>query len=349
MNDEEKLNQIESLPNNTEQTGATQANRAVSSTINNDHSLDDVRRDNQFSKTSDALAKEKTKRRSKPLLVLVLTLVMAALGGIATLAVYKAYFEKQAVQPTAVQPAPPTSSIPAVQKLDAKTVLQKVTPGYTPDTEMPMQPIKVAGYDYYVNTTPTAAAKKDVAASQSPVEIATITKLLKEMGFEEKAIQPGDNESMLITNFSHKDVVCRATVTKTYNNPNGTHLVNVGCENMSRIVTQAAALKQFYTLLPPDQTRFQNALSGDAGKVTDSKTSGYATLVLGIGGVTDEGEAGMGGAALLFYQTPDKQWHYFLSSQSILSCAAYNSPDLKKAYIGEKCSDSTGKEMTVSL
>ena len=89
MSDEEKLDAIENLPDNCEHTGATMGQREGTVSVTNDHSLDDVKRDNDFAATSHQLAKEKTKRRCKPLLVLLLALLMAALGGVAALTVYK--------------------------------------------------------------------------------------------------------------------------------------------------------------------------------------------------------------------------------------------------------------------
>ncbi|HPQ82730.1 MAG TPA: hypothetical protein PL191_03240, partial [Candidatus Saccharimonas sp.] len=129
MSDEEKLDAIENLPDNSEHTGATMGQREGTVSVTNDHSLDDVKRDNDFAATSHELAKEKTKRRSKPLFVLLLALMMAALGGVAALTVYKAYIEKPAPVPASTTTQ--TTQSTTAPKLTATSVLSKITPGYT--------------------------------------------------------------------------------------------------------------------------------------------------------------------------------------------------------------------------
>ncbi len=341
MKQEEKtIDEIENLPMNTGRKN-----------VNNDHALSDVHRENQYASATSALEKEKTKRRSKPLLVLLSILLVAALSSAATVVVYKMYAETPTTSaPTGVtsQPAQPTTAT----TLDAKTVLATITTGYAATNDMPMQPIKVAGYDYYVTVSPPgAAAKKDVAYSQSSVETAAIAKQLKELGFAEKKIQDGDGDAMLIINYTHQDVICRVTVTKTANNPTGNHLVQVGCENMARIKAKSEAFKPYYALLPSTIKIGQLAMSGDPTKVVASKTPGYATLDLGVSGVTDQGEYGMGGSAQLFYQMPDKSWHYFTGTQNILPCTSFSTPDLKKAYLGHGCYDTAtnNEKATVAL
>ena len=347
MSDEEKLDAIENLPDNSEHTSATMGQREGTVSVTNDHSLDDVKRDNDFAATSHELAKEKTKRRSKPLLVLLLALMMAALGGVAALTVYKAYIEKPAPVPASTTTQ--TTQSTTAPKLTATSVLSKITPGYTVKNDAMMQAIKVAGYDYFTTVMPAAAAQKEVAYNQSSVETATIAKSLKEMGFAETIVQPGtDADSMYVAHYSEKDVVCRVTTIKTYNNPAGKHLVEAGCQDMTVYTANAKSLQPFYELFPTSFKVAQLALIGTPSQAQPSKSTGYTTLQLGSGGVDEHGEAGAGGAAQLFYQTPDKTWHYFTGTQQVLPCSSYNTLDLKKAYLGEKC-DNNGTESTVAI
>lgn len=351
-NDQEKLQSIENPSTNIGQAGGVTPTNQLTGRVDNDHSLDDAARDNTLADTTRALAQERTKRRSRPLLVLVLAVIMATLGGIATLVVYKAYFEKQAMPSPAssANTSDDTGSTKKTSTLDAKNILVQIASGYTNDNEMPLQPVKVAGYDFYVSTSPTAAAKKSVAYNQSSIETATIAKTLKELGFAEKIIQTGIDDTMVITNYTHQDVICRVTVTKTLNNPTGAHLVQVGCKDMSHITDNAKSLGPFYTLLPASITDTPVVMGGDTTKTVASQTAGYATLVLGAGGVEDNGEAGIGSSAQHFYQTPDKTWHFFTSTQQIISCSAFNTADLRKAYTGKVCLDTaTNKETTVAL
>ena len=81
-------------------------------------------------------------------------------------------------------------------------------------------------------------------------------------------------------------------------------------------------------------------------KIEPSKNEGYKTAEAAI-----YGEASPTGAVGLFYQTPDGVWHYFPGTQSVLPCSAYDTADLKKAYVGQKCylTDDAATESTVQL
>ncbi len=225
--------------------------------------------------------------------------------------------------------------------LDAATVLRSVTPSYAPDSDGHMQSVKVAGYNFFTTSSPAAMVKKDVAYSQSSVETAAIAKSLKDKGFVETIALTGiEQDSMYIAHYTEKDVICRVSVTKTYNNPTGDHLVQAGCQNMSTIVSETKKLKPFFDLLPAEIRTGSPSMMGDATRIVASKTTGYATLSLGFGAIDDNGELGLGSAHQLFYQTPDKSWHYFIGAQNtVLNCEQYDTTDLKKAYLGERCYD----------
>jgi len=78
-------------------------------------------------------------------------------------------------------------------------------------------------------------------------------------------------------------------------------------------------------------------------KIAESKTAGYKTAEVGL-----LAEAQFGGAAGLFYQTPDGMWHFFKGTQQIIPCGDYNTPDLKKAFLGSQCNVLKGTEDTLS-
>lgn len=77
--------------------------------------------------------------------------------------------------------------------------------------------------------------------------------------------------------------------------------------------------------------------------IKESKTLGYATTALTI-------QSSDGSTQQFFYQTPDKTWHYFTSSQDTVACVKYDTDDLKKAFLGEPCADTAARRSdTVKL
>lgn len=306
----------------------------------------------QVNHLENKLAKEKTKRRSKPAIVALLLLLVAILGGTAALAVYKLYFEKPAQQQATVVEQPKAVEPSALRASDVIAKI-KTDLKYTDNSESSVStPIKVAGFDYYTSLGQTDKAvglQSDVAYNQSAVDTAAIAKILQDYGFTEKVIQAGDGESMAIKYYTHKDVICETTVTKTVNNPTGNHQVAVNCANMSDYATTAKAQKTFYNVYPHANSPAEGTLLLAGNPIEKaSKTEGYTTAQVGLGSVLDD-QSMPGGAAGLFYKTPDGKWHFFTGTQAALACADYNTDDLKKAYLGEPCYDASGKDSTVAL
>lgn len=349
MSDEERLQAIETLSDNTEQTGQSNA-------VDNDHALSDAHREHQFSTTISALQKEKTKRRSKPLLVFVAALLIAALGGAAALAVYKAYFEK----PTTPSTQPIVSTPAATPKLTAKEIITLITPklsGSSPDTGGVGAPaVKSAGYDFYVMLDRTDKQQSRVArvisGSQAAVDAANVAKVLTDKGFVEKKFTNTTTDGTTYATYTHADVACAIENTEG-SIPTADHVVSVACADTATYAKNSAIIKPFavaYLASINDPTIDRLALLF-AGQpvVKDSKTTGYKTAQLSTSSYVD-GQMGIGGFQGLYYQTPDKAWHYFIGAQSIVGCDKYNTVDLKKAFVGERCGMPNGSsESTVSL
>ncbi|MBC7764517.1 hypothetical protein H7Y29_02275 [Microbacteriaceae bacterium] len=291
---------------------------------------------------------KKKKSRSHILLLLLALLVIAGLGGAATLLGYKYYF---------TQPASQSQSAPsqAVQKkLTAADTISLVRSSYTSelskDTGLAV-PIKAAGYNYYtgIDQSKVVAVNGTVAYTDSAVIVAKIAKILKEKGFTEKIVQSGADDSTYIADYTERDVVCEITTTKTYNNPTGDHKVDVACANMSDYLTTASSQKPFATVYSTKESETGAVQFVGKPTITASKTAGYSTAQLAIVSVTPDGNSGSGRASGLFYQTPDMKWHYFLSAMGLEFCNKYTTDDLKKAYVGTPCVDEAGKQITVTL
>ncbi len=76
------------------------------------------------------------------------------------------------------------------------------------------------------------------------------------------------------------------------------------------------------------------------GEEKDSSVSGYKNAWVSYGNVTKNTNY-VGGAAALFYKVGNNDWQYFRSSQSVLACSDYNTQDLRNAYKGETCIDTS--------
>ncbi len=317
-----------------------------------DAALADALPDNQDTTVpaADKPAQQK-KRRSRPVIVLLLLLVIALLGGSAAVLGYQYFMPQKSSQTTNT----PETVTP--KALTAKSVINGIKPLYktTPLTDGigVMAPIKVASYDYYtrVSADKAVAVTGSVIYTDSAIVTAKIAKNLKEKQFVEKIIQAGTEDGPYLARFTQSDVVCEVTTTKTANSPTGNHEVEVACANMSDYVAAAAAQKPFFTAYPKEQRGDEVALLFvGLPTITPSKTAGYKTASLSMSGVQSEGtETVVGGFAGLFYQTPEMKWRFFIGAQDSPQCSDYKTDDLKKAYLGATCGESTGKEALVTL
>ncbi len=318
--------------------------RQQTEVIDDKHLADDTAREN-------ALTQEKRRRRSKPLLVFLLTLFMAALAALAALLVYKAYFEKQ---PVTSNTTPQITSTP--KKLTAQELITVVSPKLSgtdvTDKSTYMAPaVKLAGYTYYVapfaDEMPLATVEKMITASQTPVDRAAIGKVFSDKGFSAKEYESTESEPSM-TVYSQADVMCSVADTRGSNEA-ADHTVAVVCANMTDYISFAGSVKPYatvYQTFARDDSDTSAILFTKKPVVKASKTSGYQTAELGIGNYTD-GRIGVGGFMGLFYQTPDKKWHFFKGTQNLLNCDEFSDNEVKKAFAGEKCMKTNTEEGTV--
>lgn len=84
----------------------------------------------------------------------------------------------------------------------------------------------------------------------------------------------------------------------------------------------------------------------DTPFVAESATEGYKTAKAVIKG----GEPNQQLSAI-FYQTPDATWHFFTATQDqdAIKCDAYNTDDLKKAFVSFTCTTPSGAVSFVEL
>lgn len=280
------------------------------------------------------------RRRSHPLLVAALVLTLVVFAGAAAILGYAYYFQKPPTPTSQTPTANATTDLTARQTLDMVKQVFQSSPAESPNLAVP---IRIAGYNYYTEIDPARSSGlvASVPYTDSAIATAKIAKALKEQHFNESVIQAGSGDSEYIARYTHPDVVCSVTATKTANNPTGSHEVMASCANMSDYVTTAATQKPFYEAYPSKPSA-SNLLFSGAPQISPSKTAGYQIASVSMGGVMNDGTQDAGGFAGLFYQTPDKIWHFFKGAQNTLPCSDYVTDDVKKAYAGMECTDTSG-------
>lgn len=358
MSDEEKLNQIDSLPDNTKQTHVSthEATPTVGRTEGT-RSIDDAIHRNNLAATDTTSASQASKKRNRPLLIFLLIVLIAAVGAVAGVAVYKAYFEKPAT-PAATQSTPTATTTPT-SKLTAKQVVALVTPKLSGapfqngSTGTPL--LKVTGYNFYTGliTTNPAIARyaSTIEQAKAAPAIEAVNALLVSKDFTQKKVA-SYAESVENYYYLNSDVAC-LLYDAAGNSAAAAHMISIDCADMSAYEALAKSQKPYADIyLAANRASTMSDESAllllGAPTVKDSKTAGYRTAQLSIGGYTD-GQATVGGFVGLFYQTPDKIWHYFKGVQGIAPCTDYATPDLKKAYLGETCHDTATNNINTTV
>ncbi len=145
--------------------------------------------------------------------------------------------------------------------------------------------------------------------------------------------------SMNMYRMSTADYTCSLLEEGTYLDANPTSLtgadISVSCSTEEEYAKNAKTQQPFYAAILSDAAHsVDTTMLGLPGAIKNSATASYKTTQVGVGG---SDSTLTGGAAGLFYQTPDGTWHFFVGTQSSLSCSQYNTADLKKAYVGEAC------------
>lgn len=331
--------------------------------VDNNHSLADVKTQQQLDRTSSALAKEKTKRRSRPGLVLLACLLMAVAGAIAALAIYKAFFEPTnkpqatTAQPVSV-PANPASSVTATKLVDTakgslKGTLVKTTidsnglavadnnmgaytvPMYRPD-----------GYEFY--TTPQTYTGVTAASATEETAAADLSSIRAVLASNKLQAIPNFSDEATIksqANYIGASVVCADALT-TEAMSAGKFQAQLGCADVASYTETAKAAKPLYDVLKsakPDVTT--TGFFMQRTQITPSKTADYTLAATTTGSIYSP----VGSSVAHFYKTPDGVWHYFANSQNEMLCSEYNTTDLKKAYFGQTCGMTNGKQATVTL
>lgn len=313
----------------------------------------------EITRAKAALAAEKKKRRSRPALVILLSLLLFAVGAAAGIALYIAYFQpvKEPIEAKTVQETAPiktstnaeTVITEVTSKLQGTVVATKLddTTSNGQTTELKpgtltyqTPPVIPKGAKFF--TMPTIAYGVTTATqddARSLKELETAHRLLIEKNFTPVGISSDTSNGLIYSERMQNDTtVC---ILDSTSRAYGTgYQFSIGCADFASYDITAKALQPFYTLLT-SQAELKDLndnpyLRLSKPIIKDSQTSGYKTATVSVGSLVGTGYA------TLFYQAPDGQWHFFKATQGVLPCADYSTDDLKKAYKGEQCGN-TGR------
>jgi len=176
-------------------------------------------------------------------------------------------------------------------------------------------------------------------------DLLAIGTALKAHGLTATILDPGSDTSTYQATYQSADITCALSDQKPYVSTQQ-YITTIGCADKTSYVENAKTLQPYYAVYKADSGDTNTDIAMSSLSTKDSKTAGYTTTTISIGGASYDS---VGGFAGLFYTTPDKIIHYFRGTQNILACEVYDTTDLKKAYLGESCSKVNDETAVVTL
>ncbi|MDQ5982484.1 MAG: hypothetical protein QG549_481, partial [Patescibacteria group bacterium] len=144
--------------------------------------------------------------------------------------------------------------------------------------------------------------------------------------------------------YKSKDIFCtvwRADISKV---KPATQMTSVGCADTDSYITASSSIDPFYVAYSKDRERNVEGLVFGTPFIANSADEyRRATLFQ----ETTDSTSFIG----LYYQTPNSStWNYFgretTKSGELTACSAYTAPEIKKAFKGLECYDTTAKKNT---
>lgn len=193
-----------------------------------------------------------------------------------------------------------------------------------------------------------------VEGTSAPVRPGDVTKvsaaILKE--FETKKFTKIERQGMdsvtgYFAYFTRDDVLCQMSIAPAVTEAEP-QVLEVDCTDIAHYSEYADAQQPLVSLYTPAATA--STYLGFTGKpnVKPSQTADYSLVEIPVSTVIDQKLTSTGTVAL-FYQSPDKLWHYFIDRDTgvLVDCSKYRTPELLSAYAGTTCSVSNSSKTNV--
>ncbi len=203
----------------------------------------------------------------------------------------------------------------------------------------------------FYTVIPEDTPVEGTTAPVAPGDVAKVsTAVLKE--FDTKKFVKIERQGMdsaigYFAYFTREDVICQMSVAPALTKAEPQAL-EVDCTDISHYNEYADAQQPLVSLYTPAATA--STYLGFTGKpdVKPSQTADYSLVEIPVSTVIDQKLTSTGTVAL-FYQSPDKLWHYFIDRDSgvLVDCSKYRTPELLSAYAGTTCSVSNSNKTNV--
>lgn len=269
-------------------------------------------------------------------------IVGASLLAVVIMLLYALLPPQSSKKSTNTSQTPTTTTVPA-DTLTAKQTIEHVA-AYFKGAEKAKSPISrpvtapnKSFYTVIPETAPLISLAGNVMADKSDTQLESILKSMNYDKFVKQVLADGASGTNYLADLTRNDVICQVAVTKQ-KDAKADHWFEVRCLDMSTYTEHAniqQTLVSLYTPLTASSVQY-----GFVGKPSTraSKTAGYTLAELPVGTVIDNRLTTTNRLAL-FYQSPDKLWHYFTDRDTslLVECENFDTPVLKTAYSGESC------------
>jgi len=171
----------------------------------------------------------------------------------------------------------------------------------------------------------------------------TAISLIKDQSMTTKEKTTVDGEDQRSALYANSTMVCSID---TEYKLRGYNYTGIACADMTSYQEGAKNAEPFFKALNYTEAQLQSIEEGEfpltLGKpqITNG-LDGYKSADMNILVGTGHGQ--------LFYQAPSKDWKAFMGYQDILPCAKFNTIELKKAFVGTQCYDTSDKLVKVKV
>ena len=296
---------------------------------------------------SHPIASEKpNKPYHKLKIILVIGLILAAL--IAALAIVL-YVASSSTKPA--QEAEQTETTEAIEPITAEETIENIAAYFKGQEKARSSitiPVKAKDKDFYT-VIPDIENLKSIAgyiaASESKAQRESIEKSLDYDKFTKKLFSDGYEKTDYLADFTRDDVVCQLSVDVSKRDTDG-DWVEIRCLDTKDYIEYADAqqpLVSAYSSVTSTAAQY-----GFVGKPVpkDGAISGYKLVEIPASSVTEQRLTTNDNLAL-FYQSPDKLWHYFRDRNKnvLVECENYSGEALRKAYVDQPCRERSSGEI----
>lgn len=292
----------------------------------------------EHQKTVEELNREKQRRRSRPVLVVILTLLLIGVGAfLAWYAIDNDLFGGQTDDSTTNTDDQQQDIAQVHDAAWAIEALRESFDGESSDIERPLLAVQTSGNQFKTDAFDEAAytgMSGRVPADEVNVTVAEMGKVLTDDDFTEDVSQ-STSETSYSARYYGADAACVIDAQGSADNPAAAHALQVACIDTATLNELAETQAPLYAAASGETNIANAALLGEPN-IEQSSVDGYQRATQAIGPANLPG--GMG--TMYFYQAPEGDWTYISTvgdtGPAGVQCDELND-QAKQAYRGEVC------------